>query len=185
MSTTPKEIENEILFGLTLHLVVISKQIWKYFLNLIRKHFAPRHKLSKLFNRNTIKKSYSCMQNIKVEIRKHNKNILENAQQNHADTQLCNCSNKKQCPLNGQCLTESIVYQANITANIPGYKEKVYLGVSETTFKVRYGNHKQSFTKQHHKNDTELSKEYWKVKQQNGISRIKWKVLRKCHLIIK
>ena len=70
MSTTPKEIENEILSGLTLHLVVISKQIWKYFLNLIRKHFAPRHKLSKLFNRNTIKKSYSCMQNIKVEIRK-------------------------------------------------------------------------------------------------------------------
>ena len=32
-----------------------------------------------------------------------------------------------------------------------------------------------------HKNHTELSKEYWKVKQQNGIPRIKWKVLRKCH----
>ena len=31
------------------------------------------------------------------------------------------------------------------------------------------------------KNDTELSKEYWKVKQQNGIPRIKWKVLKKCH----
>ena len=76
---------------------------------------------------------------------------------------------------------ESIVYQANIMANILGYKEKVYLGVSETTFKVRYGNHKKSFTKQRHKNDTELSKEYWKVKQQNGIPRIKWKVLQKCH----
>ena len=56
--------------------------------------------------------------------------------------------------------TESIVYQANITENIPGYKEKVYLGLSETTFKVRYGNNKKSFTKQHHKNDTEISKEY-------------------------
>ena len=31
MSTTPKEIEHEILYGLTLHLVVISKQIWKLF----------------------------------------------------------------------------------------------------------------------------------------------------------
>ena len=41
-----------------------------------------------------------------------------------------------QCPLNGQCLTESIVYEANMTVNIPRYKEKVYLGVSETTFKV-------------------------------------------------
>ena len=29
-----------------------------------------------------------------------------------------------------------------------------------------------------HKNDTELSKEYWKVKQQNGTPRIKWKVLK-------
>ena len=65
--------------------------------------------------------------------------------------------------------------------NISGYKEKVYLGVSETTFKVRYGNQKQSFTKQHHKNDMELSKEYWKVKQQNGTPRIKWTVLKKCH----
>ena len=27
---------------------------------------------------------------------------------------------KKQCPLNGQCLTEGIVYQVNL----PGYKEK-------------------------------------------------------------
>ena len=44
-----------------------------------------------------------------------------------------------------------------------------------------YGNHKKSFAKQCHKNDTELSKEYWKVKQQKRIPRIKWKVLRKCN----
>ena len=93
------------------------------------------------------------MPNIKVKIHKHNKNILEKAPQKNPDIQLY-CANKKQCPLNWQCFfTESIVYQANITANIPGYKEKVYLGISETTFKVRYGNHKQSFTNQHHKND--------------------------------
>ena len=61
------------------------------------------------------------------------------------------CTNKKQYLLNGQCLTESIVLQAKFMANIPGYKEKVYLGVSETTFKVRYGNQKKSFTKQRQK----------------------------------
>ena len=59
--------------------------------------------------------------------------------------------------------------------------KKVYLGVSKMTFKVGYGNHKQSFTKQHHKNDTELFKEYWKVKQQNGTHGTKWKVLKKCY----
>ena len=82
------------------------------------------------------------MPNIQAEIHKHNKNILKKDKKNHPDTQICNCTSKKQCPLNGHCLTESIVYQANITANIPGYKEKVFLSVSETTFKVRYGNHK-------------------------------------------
>ena len=64
------------------------------------------------------------MPNIKTEIHKHNESTLEKAQQKHPDTQLCNCTNKKQCPLNGQCLIETIVYQANITANLPGYKEK-------------------------------------------------------------
>ena len=118
------------------------------------------------------------MPNIKVEIRKHNKNILEKAQQNNADTQLCNCSNKNQCPLNGQCLTESIIYQANITANIPGYKEKVHLGISETIFKVYKKNRLQNKII---KTIRSYLREYWKVKQQNGISRIKWKVLRKCH----
>ena len=159
----------------------VKTKVGNYFLNLIRKPFPPHHKFSKLFNRNTIKVSYSCMPNIKAEIHKHNKNALEKALEKHPDTQLCNCTNKNQCPLNGQCLTESIVYQANITANIPGYKEKVYLGVSETTFKVLYGNHKKFFTKERHKNDTQLSKEYCKAKQQNGIPRMKWKILRKCH----
>ena len=154
MLTTTNEIENEMLFGLTLHfLVLLSKQKSQIIFNLTRNHFPPRHKL---FNTNTIKVSYSYMPNIKAEINKHNKNISEKGQQKHPDTQLCNCTNKKQCPLNRQCLTESIVYQANITANIPGYKEKVYRGVSETKFKIRYGKHKKSFTKQSRKNDTEL-----------------------------
>ena len=55
------------------------------------------HKISKLFNQS--------MPNIKAETHKHNKNTLEKAQQKSPDTQLCNCTNKKQCPLNKQCLT--------------------------------------------------------------------------------
>ena len=30
------------------------------------------------------------------------------------------------------------------------------------------------------KNDTELSKEFWKVKRRNSVPPIKWKILRKC-----
>ena len=57
------------------------------------------------------------MPNIEAKTHKHNKNTLEKAQQKHPDTQLCNCTNKKQCRLNGQCFTESIVYKVNIMAN--------------------------------------------------------------------
>ena len=108
----------------------VKTKVGIFFLNVIRQPFRPRHKFNKLFNRNIIKVSYSCIPHIKAEIHKHNKDTLEKAQQKHPDVHFCNCTNKKPCPLNGQCLTESIVYQATITANIPGYKEKVYVGVS-------------------------------------------------------
>ena len=103
-----------------------------------------------MFSRNTIKASQSCMPNIKHEIHRHSKNTLEKAKQKHPDTQLCNCINKKQCPSNGYCLTESSFYHANITVNIRGYKEKVQLGVSKRTFKVWYCNHKKLFKNQCH-----------------------------------
>ena len=63
-------------------------------------------------------------------------------------------------------LKESMVYQANITTNISGYKEKTYLGPSETIFKIHYGSHEKSFTKQ--PLDTELSKERLMVKKQRN-----------------
>ena len=113
------------------------------------------------------------MPKIKAEIHKHNKIILKKDKRKHPDTQLYSCTNEKQSPLNEKCLTESIVYQANIATKILCYQGKVYLGVSESIFKVRFGNHKKLFTKQRHKNDTELFKEYWRIKQQNGIPRIK------------
>ena len=100
--------------------VNVKTKVGNYFLNLRRKHFPSRHKL---FNHNTMEVSYSCMPNIKAEIHKHNKSTIEKAQQKHPNTRLYNCTNKKQCPLNDQCLTESIVYQANITTSIPCYKE--------------------------------------------------------------
>ena len=88
MAATTNEIENKMLFGLTLHLVLfnVKTKVRNYFLNLIRKHFPPRLKFVKLFNRNTIKISYSCMPNIKAKIHKHNKSTLEKAQQKHRDT---------------------------------------------------------------------------------------------------
>ena len=43
----------------------VVTNVGKHFLNLIDKHFPTHHKHRKLFNRNTVKISYSCMINVK------------------------------------------------------------------------------------------------------------------------
>ena len=53
-----------------------STNIGHKFLALVDKHFPKDHKLRKIFNRNTIKISYSCMNNTKQIIDNHNKHIL-------------------------------------------------------------------------------------------------------------
>ena len=42
----------------------VSTNIAKIFLRLINRHFPKSHRLHKIFNRNTVKVSYSCMQNM-------------------------------------------------------------------------------------------------------------------------
>ena len=62
------------------------KTIGKTFLNLTKKLFLKTNKLHKTFNKNTVKISYSCMNNISI-ISRHNKTLL-----NLNDTQYgCNC----------------------------------------------------------------------------------------------
>ena len=87
---------------------------------------------------------------------------------------------KELCSLNGNCQAENIVCEATITCNERTYDEKIYIGIAETTFKKRYGNHKRSFNLPAYKNDTELLKEFWKIKRRNSVPQIKWRILRKC-----
>ena len=79
----------------------VSTKIGKYFLNLLDKHFPQNHRLHKIFNRNSVKVSYSCTKNMKTIINNHNKNIL--GKKSSIDTSTCNCQNKEDCSLNGQC----------------------------------------------------------------------------------
>ena len=54
----------------------VKTNIGKTFLQLLSKHFPKDHQMYKLFNRNTVKVSYSCMNNISSILSTHNKNIL-------------------------------------------------------------------------------------------------------------
>ena len=154
-------------------------KVGHYFLKLLDKHFPRHHKLHKIFNRNTVKVSYSCTKNIKSIINCHNKKVLH---QNRPcpNERKCNCIRKELCPLNGNCQVEKIVYEATITCNERTYGEKIDIGIAETTFKKRYSNHKRSFNLSAYKNDTELLNKLWKIKRRNSVPQIKWKILRKC-----
>ena len=54
-------------------------------------HFPKNHTFNKIFNKNNVKVSYSCMQNFKAIISNHNMNILH---QNKEMKDECNCKNK-------------------------------------------------------------------------------------------
>ena len=57
----------------------VKTNLGRKFLGIVDKCFSQNHPLHKIFNRHTLKLSYSCMPNMKTIIASHNKNILSNA----------------------------------------------------------------------------------------------------------
>ena len=124
----------------------VSTNIAKIFLKFIDKHFPRTHRLHKIFNCNTIKVSYSCMNNVQQLIKKNN-NFIQNKK--NKTTLSYNCRDKNGCPLNVNCRTENVIYKC--TSLTKNNVKKVYLGVTEGEFKKnRYYNHQQSFRNEDH-----------------------------------
>ena len=135
---------------------------------------------SLLFNhgRNTVKVSYSCMNNVKSIITSHNTRIIRKSQPQDISAENCNCRNKHTCPLQNKCMSKDIVYKATIlTGNTQDTKH--YIGMTSNTFKERYRNHIKSFTHKKYSNETELSKHVWHLKQKKTDFTIKWSIIKK------
>ena len=81
------------------------------------------------------------MPNMKSMINKQNTSRL-NKSDNKVDAKQCNCRSDKNCPLNGKCCRNSVVYKAFLKTD---ETEKFYYGSCETSFKLRYNNYNQSF----------------------------------------
>ena len=157
----------------------VQTRIGQQVLKLIDKHFPKGSKLHKIFNKNTIKISYSCMPNMKNIINSRNRKLLNNANKNNNDEEkTCNCRNKNECPMNNKCLTESIVYKATVSTD-EGNDKKVYIGSCESTFKTRYSNHKKSFNNEKYKHETKLSSYIWQLKESKEEYKIEWDILEK------
>ena len=86
----------------------------------------------------------------------------------------CNCRVKASCPLDGQCLTPSIVYKASVS--VPTKPTKVYYGITEGPFKDRFYNHTQSFKHKRYSTNTELSKYLWDQRDAELDATIRWEI---------
>jgi hypothetical protein len=120
------------------------------------------------------------MPNMKSVLNAHNRHVINNKKESAENN--CNCIDKNTCPLSNQCLTKNIVYQANVCSNESAQPpiNKFYIGISETSFKIRYANHIKSFKIPKYKNDTELSKEVWRLKDENLNPVVSWKIIKQC-----
>lgn len=159
----------------------VSTNIGKIFLQLIDTEFPPNNTLHKIFNRNSVKVSYSCMPNIQQLISGHNKRLLTGNNNNAEIDRIertCNCRIAGDCPLSGECLAKSIIYQATVSTT-DGNPAQSYIGLTETTFKARYANHKASFRHSGKRHSTELSKHIWHLKDNSIDFTLSWKIIKR------
>ena len=117
------------------------------------------------------------MPSIEKLITKHNRGVLSNSNTPRNETgRKCNCRVPNDCPLSGSCLESAIIYKAEIASN---QGTKMYIGSTETSFKQRYGNHKQSLEKRAKSTQTSLSKYVWELKEQHIEHSIKWQIVKR------
>ena len=104
-------------------------------LNIIRNTFKASHLLKKIFNKNSLKISYSCMNNMGSTITGNNKKNMNITPQQPVKS--CNCRDQTKCPLDGKCLVSGIIYQATVTTNNAC---ETYIGLTNQQFKARHSN---------------------------------------------
>ena len=94
-----------------------------------------------------------------AHIKGHNNALLKPKEQNLP----CNCRVNVECPLNGECRTTSVGYEATVTiANTT----KEYISLTAIQFQTRHEVHKTSMRHERYA-ATELAKYVWKLSEKN------------------
>ena len=144
-------LPDEVLVDIEESKVICQDCTKLYYKNIERG--IPKHGLlHKLFNKTNLRISYSCTENIGAFIARHNCKIMRDYEKTIVPKRECNCSpaNRNNCPLNGQCLLQSLVYRADVTTDRPD-EHRFYFGLVSNSFKERYGNHLKSFRHEKYK----------------------------------
>ena len=90
----------------------VVNNLGKEFFKILKRNFPSGSQLYKIFNKNCIKLSYSCMPNINGIINRSN--IAKLGTKKHKVIDKCNCRDKVRCPLEGKCKQECVVYKVEV-----------------------------------------------------------------------
>ena len=82
-------------------------------------------------------------------------------------------------PVLADLVMEVIEETAIITALYPpkSHSKHTYIGLCDTSFKLRYRNHTCSFRNERYRNSTELSKYVWSLKDKKVDYQISWRIV--------
>ena len=153
----------------------VATNIGKEFFNLLKIHFPTQHPLHRLFNKNTVKLSYSCTMNMDTIIKAHNAKIFNKEEDNNSkQDKTCNCRDQATCAVENNCLKNNVVYKATVQYED---KEQHYIGMTENTFKARYTLHKSSFKHCTKRKQTELSNLIWTLKDSDTEYKLTWRII--------
>ena len=154
----------------------VKTNVAKKFLSIVERCFPQNHKFRKIFNRNNLKVSYSCLPNMASIISAHNKKILSETEKSSNERKTCNCRNKNICPLDGSCLIESVIYKCHVTKS-ENDEGKHYIGLTGGKFKDRWASHNFSFRHEKASRSTELSKYVWELKNKGIEPKLSWTII--------
>ena len=129
-----------------------------------------------ILNRNTVNISYSGMPNLEQKIDGANKSILQKT----TATPILKAYNGRRpadWPMARDCLRSFMIYQGTVTME-DSKPDQTYVVLRETSFKMRFANHKSSYKDPSKRLSTEPSKHVWCSKEAKLKFRITWKFLK-------
>ena len=87
-----------------------------------------------------------------------------------------NCQSSENCPLDGNCMVESVIYKATVNKG-DKETEETYIGLTGGMFKTRYTAHLASFRHRNKASSTTLSNYIWKLKDKGVDTKISWEIV--------
>ena len=150
--------------------MMVKTKVGRKFIDILMECFPKGHPWHKFFNRHTVKLSYSCTRNVASRISAHNAKVLRGKAGSNGG---CNCKNKSECPMENNCLTSSVIYQALIESSEGWFN---YFGMTEYPFKTRYNQHMYDF-RTPGANGTTLSNKIWDLKNRNKEYKVTWSIV--------